>query len=123
VILDEIYRLENEILSLFLGKTVVDTISKTYLFTPQEKILKRLSPFDFPNQGLLAQNDLSGNPMLIEVEPESVPIPPKPFWKHISRLSEKQKLAQIFYRIPVTSTVKISDGSWKLLPGAFLFTS
>jgi len=111
VILDEIYRLENEYLSLFLGKTAVDTISKTYLFTPSGENNEKAIAFRFsPTKGLLAQNDLSGSPMLVEVEPEPVPDSSEPLLATIGRLAEKQKLAQIFYRIPVVSTVKISDG-------------
>ena len=48
--------------------------------------------------------------MLVEVEPEPVPDSSEPLLATIGRLAEKQKLAQIFYRIPVVSTVKISDG-------------
>lgn len=67
--LDELDRLEEEYLSLFLGKLTSRTVSKQYKAVPaqgkQNYIVCRFSNID----GLLPQDDLSGEPVVLEITP------------------------------------------------------
>lgn len=67
--LKELDRLEEEYLSLFLGKQTGKTITKQFKVTPaqgkQTYIVCRFSNID----GLLPQDDLSGQPVILETKP------------------------------------------------------
>lgn len=67
--LDEIARLEQSYLELFLGKRVVTTQSRRYVVYPQsdkkQYIVCRFSVVD----GLLPESDLSGDMVLLRIEP------------------------------------------------------
>ena len=67
--LDEIARLEQSYLELFLGKRVVATETRRYTVYPQsfkqQYIICRFSPAD----GLLAADDLSGDMVVLQIEP------------------------------------------------------
>ena len=67
--LDEIARLEQSYLELFLGKRVVTSDTRRYVVYPQsakkQYIVCRFSPVD----GLLPESDLSGDMVLLQVEP------------------------------------------------------
>lgn len=67
--LDEIARQEQSYLELFLGKRILSTVTKRYLVYPQsdkkQYIVCRFSPVD----GLLPESDLSGDMVLLQVEP------------------------------------------------------
>ena len=67
--LDEIARLEQGYLELFLGKHVVTTATHRYVVYPQSEkrqyIVCRFSPVD----GLLPESDLSGDMVLLQVDP------------------------------------------------------
>lgn len=107
----EISRLENEYLSLFIGKTNTETISKSIQYTPsnaegESSIALRFSA----SKGIVASNDLSGNPILIEIEPEKIPESYSNFFSTMAIDAEKNKFDQIYYRIPINALAKISDG-------------
>lgn len=72
--LKEIERLEQEYLELFLGRRVVSTATRRYVVYPQsdkkQYILCRFSPAT----GLLPDSDLSGDIVLLQIEPSSVPV-------------------------------------------------
>lgn len=67
--LDEIARLEQSYLELFLGKRVVTADTRRYVVYPQsakkQYIVCRFSPVD----GLLPESDLSGDMVLLQIEP------------------------------------------------------
>lgn len=67
--LDEIARLEQGYLELFLGKHVVTTETRRYMVYPQsdkkQYIVCRFSTVD----GLLPESDLSGDMVLLQIEP------------------------------------------------------
>lgn len=111
----EINRLENDYLSLFIGKSSSETISKVILYTPtkpegESSIAFRYSPL----KGVVAANDLSGNPILIEIEPEVIPGSYSNFFSTLNVTNEKTKFDQIYYRIPNSALVKVSDGKNEL---------
>ena len=67
--LDEIARLEQSYLELFLGKRIVTTETRRYVVYPQtdkkQYIVCRFSSTD----GLLPESDLSGDMVLLQIEP------------------------------------------------------
>ena len=106
VALNEINRLEKEYLSLFIGKTYVDSLSYTFDYTPKNgsskssAILFRFSE----SKGVVADNDLSGKPVMVEVTPLNV-IQQLP-----SNVNDKDKEAVIMARYPEVCSVKVIDG-------------
>lgn len=106
VALAEINRLEKEYLSLFIGKTYVDTSTYSFEHTPKggngksSSILFRYSE----NKGVVAENDLSGKPVMVEVTPVNA-VQQLP-----TAINDKGKEAVITARYPEVCTVKITDG-------------
>jgi hypothetical protein len=108
VALAELNRLENEYLDLFIGKTYQSTYSANFEFSPtieqlnQPNILFRFSE----DKGILPANDLSGRPIIIELE----------------KLNDNKDLSQInlnnpnehdnlYYRLPELTKVSIFDSN------------
>ncbi|HPI46057.1 MAG TPA: DUF4831 family protein, partial [Tenuifilaceae bacterium] len=111
----EINRLEDEYLSLFIGKLHTETISKTILYTPSKPEGESSIAFRYSlSKGIVASNDLSGNPILIEIEPEEIPESYSGFFSASAINADKNKFDQIYYRIPINALVKISDGKNEL---------
>lgn len=73
VALDEIARQEQELLELFLGKRSVERIVKRIYINPssdkQQYIISRFSP----ESGLLAESDLMGEIIMLEITPNYIP--------------------------------------------------
>lgn len=71
--LEEIGRLEQSYLELFLGKQIVTTRTERYVVCPQpdknQYIVCRFSP----DAGLLPESDLSGDMVLLQAEPSAAP--------------------------------------------------
>lgn len=67
--LEEIERLEQEYLELFLGKRILSTVTRRYVVNPQadkkQYVVCRFTPTD----GLLPESDLSGNMIVLQIEP------------------------------------------------------
>jgi hypothetical protein len=111
----EISRLENEYLSLFIGKSYTETISKTILYTPSKPEGESSIAFRYStSKGVVSANDLSGNPILIEIEPEPIPESYNTFFNSVTVNSEKNKFDMVYYRIPVNALVKFTDGKNEL---------
>ncbi len=111
----EISRLENEYLSLFTGKSFTESVSKKILITPSKPEGESSIAFRFSaSKGIVASNDLSGNPILIEIEPEPIPESYGGFFTTIAINSDRNKFDQVYYRIPINALVKISDGKTEL---------
>jgi len=111
----EINRLENEYLSLFIGKSHTETVSKTILYTPSKPEGESSIVFRYStSKGIVASNDLSGNPILVEIEPEAMPESYNSFFNSMALNSDKNKFDRIYYRIPINALVKISDGKTEL---------
>lgn len=107
--IEEITRLEQEYLTLFLGKSVKDTQTMVFDVVPkvenssQMYIAFRISE----TQGLLPASNIGGRPIVLEFQRESA----------ASGVSESAVSAKgrIFYRKPATMLVKIIDGQKTLL--------
>lgn len=114
-ILAEISRLEEEYLSLFIGKYSSETITRYIDFVPSNPNGETSIAFRFsPTKGIVPSSDLSGNPILIEVEPDSIPESYKLYFDAIKQASERNQFDQVFYRIPLVSTVRVTDGKAEL---------
>lgn len=110
-IFDEIDHLEESYLTLFIGKTMSETKTEYFSFTPSKPegettILFRYSA----SKGIVGANDFSGNPVLLEIKPEAVPESHKTIASAIELIEEKKKNEYIYYRIPLSTTISITDG-------------
>ncbi len=68
--LDELDRLENEYLSLFLGKTVVKTETFRYVITPEKDKAAYVVCRFADDKGIMPQSDLSGQPVVLDLKGE-----------------------------------------------------
>lgn len=106
-VLNEIARLEQEYLSLFLGKSVIDEQTVVFDVIPsannakQMYIAFRLSD----TQGLLPANNVSGRPVVLELVADGETIAPTPFNEALAASK-----GRVVYRKPVTVTAKLVDG-------------
>ncbi len=107
--IDEITRLEQEYLTLFIGKSLKDSQSVVFDVIPeagnqsQMYIAFRISE----TQGLVPASNMGGRPIVMELQREAAS----------SGVSESPASAKgrIFYRKPATMLVKILDGQKLLL--------
>ncbi len=116
VALEELNRLENDYLELFTGKRFTSNYSASFEFTPTTKELEQpYILFRFNNEkGILAANDLSGRPIIIELEKMDQT-------RNLSFLMDDQVNREglqyknkLYYRVPDVVQVKVFDGN-KLL--------
>ncbi len=111
VIFDEMQRLETEYLSLFIGKYYYQKVTRTLTFTPKNKEGETAIIFRFStSKGILPPSDLSGSPILIEIEQPSFPKGYERMKTSLDEISKKAKLNQFYYRIPATTNARIVDG-------------
>jgi len=108
-ILEEYKRLEEDYLSLFIGKTFRQTRSAVFEYTPTgNEPLERTFLFRFSdNKGILAEGDLSGRPVALEITRENrveairgLNFP----------LKDDKKHGRIYYRIPDVANIQLIDG-------------
>jgi hypothetical protein len=108
---DEINRLEQEYLSLFIGKSYTEDESSFFEYIPSQPEGETSIIFRFSTtKGILPSSDLSGNPYLLKSEPESIPESYSNLFKSIGVEKDKPILDVIYYRIPISANIKISDG-------------
>jgi hypothetical protein len=106
-VLDEISRLEQEYLSLFMGKSLKDDQTVIYDVIPkasnpkQMYIAFRMSD----NQGLLPASNVSGRPFMLEFIADDEAINTS----DVATLQSSSK-GKIAYRKPVTVNVRLLDG-------------
>ena len=101
--LDELNRLEEEYLALFLGKQFKQTIVREYDVVPEagktSAVVCRFTEFG----GLLPSSDLSGRPILVEMTPEMKV-------QGIS-MSEAKGKSMIYYRVADIANCRLLDGN------------
>lgn len=101
---NEITRLENEYMSMFIGYSDFSVQKMNYEVLPSKDndsrlyVAFRLSD----SKGLVPADDLSGKPYLLEVVPQEVVSP--------SDKSARPKGPVAHYRVPAVCAVKLSDG-------------
>ena len=111
VVFDEINRLEQEYLSLFIGKSFSENSVSYFEFVPVQPEGETTILFRFSaTKGILPSSDLSGNPYLLKSEPESIPESYNTLFKSITIEKEKPITDLVYYRIPISANVKVSDG-------------
>lgn len=116
IALDEINRLESEYLSLFIGKSFTENTSNVFDFVPNQAEGETSIIFRFSNsKGILPSSDLSGNPVLIKIEPEKVPASYETLFKSIGEEKGKPLTDVIYYRLPLNSTIRITEGKSEYL--------
>ncbi len=102
----EISRLEEEYMSMFIGYSEYSTQKMRYDIVPsadnasQVYVAFRLSD----SKGLVPADDVSGKPYLLELTPQSV-----------NGAAPASGKTVLYYRIPATCSVKLSDGADVLL--------
>lgn len=115
IVLDEITRLEQEYLSLFIGKSFTESATHQFEFIPTEAdgestIIFRLSA----TKGVLPSSDLSGNPYLLKSTVETLSNTFNSFFQSLSIEKEKPIKEVIYYRVPITAVFSVSDGKNEL---------
>lgn len=116
IALDEISRLEEEYLTLFVGKSFTETTVHFFEYVPNQKEGESSILFRFSGtKGVLPSSDLSGNPILLKTTPDSVPESYKSFFQSISMEKDKPINEVVYYRIPLSTIVSLSDGKTEVL--------
>jgi hypothetical protein len=110
-ILNEIQRLEDKYLSLFIGKTYTSYSTQTFSYVPtnsegESTILFRFSEI----KGILPQTDLSGRPILLEVEVPNTSLLDSAY-KSLNTRIQKDELTRFYYRVPAYTNISVVDGS------------
>ena len=107
--LEEIQRLEDKYLSLFIGKTYSGI--ETYYFDvipTAEQNKQSYIAFRFSEtQGVLPSSNVAGRPVILELEAEKSPASVD--------TGGASKTAQIFYRVPQTVLARLMDGQKVLI--------
>ncbi len=107
VFVEQARELEKEYVSLFLGKTYRNHITRTFCFYPdasnlEGEVLCRFSTA----KGLVPITDISGKPLMITFEPEKIPAATIDSMNIASEPMPGE--CGIFYRVPVRANVEIS---------------
>lgn len=113
---------ESEYLSLFLGKTFTSEQEFNYYFYPGSESVKNEVLFRFSDdRGVLPKSDVSGKPIMLEMNKDQKVITQI---KNFSTVVGTESESGLYYRIPVYSTIAITDGinqyySGRILVGQF----
>ncbi len=104
--ISELLRMEEEYMSLFYGTTVESVQTMNFDVVPQAKNKEqKYVAFRLSNtEGLLPESDLSGRPIVLDLELEPLAVPP---------MEDHGNL--IYYRIPRIATARVLDGGNMLL--------
>lgn len=108
--LDEIDRLEQEYLALFLGKQFRRTVVREYEVVPSADDTNVIVCRFSDNGGLLPSTDLSGRPVVLELTPEK---------KAQSAVLNRKKEARgtIYYKIADVVNCRLLDGNREIAQG------
>ncbi len=104
---NELTRLENEYLSLFIGKTIKKQFNQSFEYIPdgtkaeQTDVLFRFSS----SKGILAVNDLTGSPVSIKVKKQNQDDP----IKSMNLNNNNADISELIYRVPVPCLVELND--------------
>ncbi len=108
---DEMRRMEEEYLRLFLGET---TTGKTHLSTdvlPDQERTRYVAFRFSETEGLLPADNVGGRPILLEMDISA----DEPFPRIITDESKVRSGTRLFYRQPVITLVRLTDGQKELL--------
>lgn len=113
--LAEISRLEREYLSLFIGKTLSDTVVREFEYIPRADSLSATILFRFSDsKGILATSNYAGKPVIIEITSveNANPVGMATLQEHLAKYSDD---SWIYYRIPVPVNIRVSSGTDELV--------
>ena len=110
--IEELARLEQEYLSLFVGYSETQVQKKTFEVIPQPGDTQIYVAFRLSdNDGLVPADNLGGKPVIMELEPQT--------FENIEVTEEQikndKKVVLAYYRIPAICSVRIMDGAELLL--------
>lgn len=111
--IEEITRLEQEYLSLFLGKSLVDEQTVVFDVVPKAENGSKQMYIAFrisDTQGVVPASNMSGRPIVLELQQDGV---------QSAGVSEAPASAKgkIYYRQPATMLVKLLDGQKLIMQG------
>ncbi len=113
VMTDELGKMEENYLALFIGKSAKQTYEFSFDFVPGQKSVKGEVFFRFSEErGVLPKTDLSGRPITIEVN-KSDNLASKQAGLSTSENPAAGK-SGLFYRMPGMAEIRIMDGSTQL---------
>ena len=107
--LDEIARLEQEYLSLFLGKQYVQQMVREYTILPDSGKVNYIVCRFSDTAGLMAGSDLSGRPLVLELHPEG-----RADAKSLPRRSPRDNRPGINFRVADFVNCRLVDGTSEL---------
>jgi len=109
--LEELNRMEQEYLSLFVGKSLFDTQSAAFEVIPDAEQVKQLYiAFRFSDsQGLMMRDNIAGRPVVLEL------LVPDNRKSSATNAGDLDKGRRVSYRIPEVITARLSDGQNVLL--------
>lgn len=109
-VLKEINRLENEYVSLFIGKSQSYSVSNVFTYMPTSEASNSIILFRFSTtKGVLPVSDLSGSPVLISATIDEQWLNTDVF-SAIAAEKSKPRPDALYYRIPVPVIVRITFG-------------
>ncbi|MDR1886727.1 MAG: DUF4831 family protein [Prevotellaceae bacterium] len=110
--LDVIDRLEEEYLSLFLGKHFVESRTYKFYISPEKALDSRTYPvFHFSkSEGVLSDATRTTAPFTLNIIPSGKV-------NYAEGVKTKAKIASIYYRIPETVTARLMQGSKEVCSG------
>lgn len=116
LILNELQRLEDEYLALFIGKRFAHKITQIFSYIPsnlegESAILFRFSE----SKGILPATDLSGRPIIVELDQPEYPEALDAVKSSIETLTSKANLDRFYYRISFGTNIRIADGKQQLI--------
>ena len=113
VMTQELGKMEENYLSLFIGKSARQTYEFSFDYIPGQKTVKGEVFFRFSeDRGVLPKSDLSGRPIVIEVN-KSENLASKQIGLSTSENPETGK-SGLYYRMPGMAEIRILDGSTQL---------
>jgi hypothetical protein len=102
--LDGLHKSEKELTELFIGKTVATTEKISIIFNADSAVNEAVAFRLSAHKGIVATDDLSGNPFFISIKPEKIKtIPADPKATKI----DTQTINTIY---PAKATIELSDG-------------
>jgi hypothetical protein len=109
IIIREFQKIEEKYLPLFTGSQRKETSKAVFEFIPNDENLTRKNIlFRFSeDRGILSNIDLSGRPVLIEIQQQGNTDHLKSFANHLDTIVDSE--SGIVYRIPDIATVKVID--------------
>lgn len=118
--IDEITRIEQDYLSLFIGRVETATQKIGFDVLPKEDANRQIFvAFRVSDkEGLLMPDNVSGRPIVLEVTPELGAMPAvkvQDMSTSTSRSRKAPNVGSIYYRVPAVCTVKILDGQELIL--------